>query len=193
MSTCLFELVFPHIGEIDRSEVANHLKTPCDDVLELKFWPFVIRVKVQGRGELFVSPRKLSFWLPAIKKAIACSRNLDGLEELKKALEVDFKTKYNRKTKQAIYSGALQAELRQLIEQRRQQIEVETADLRQAEGLTQSYEFITAQCNEQESLDAVGQLIRKNYSIFEPFPYLLQHLRRVWAHRRMEILSYKAA
>lgn len=83
--------------------------------------------------------------------------------------------------------------MRQLVEQRWQQIKVETAPLRQAEGLTQSYESITKQCTEQESLDAVAQLIRKNYPIFEPFPYLLQHLRQVWAHRRAEILALKSA
>ncbi len=189
MSTCLFELVFPHISKIDRSEVAGHLKISRDDILDLKFWPFVIRVKVQGRGELFVSPRKLSFWLPAIKKAIAHSRDFESLEELKNALEVDFKTKYDRKTIEAIYSDALQAELGQLVEQRWQQIEAETAALRQAEGLTHSYELIIKQCKEQEPLDWVAQLIRKNYDLLEPFSDLLQQLRQTWAMRRAEILN----
>lgn len=114
---------------------------------------------------------------------------IERLEELKNALVVDFKTKYDRKTKEAIYSEALQAELRQLVDQRWQQIEAETAALRQAEGLTHSYKLIIKQCTEQEPLDWVAQLIRKNYDLLEPFSDLLQQLRQAWAMRRAEILN----
>lgn len=193
MSTCLVELVFPHIQSIDIDEVARQLKISRDDLIKLKFWPFVLRVKVLGRGELFVSPRKLSFWLPAIKTAIAYCRDFESLENLKNALEVDFKTKYDKKTKEAIYSEALQAELQQLVKQRWYQIEAETAALRQAEGLTHSYKLIIKQCKEQEPLDWVAQLIRKNYDLLEPFSDLLQQLRRAWAMRRAELLSSKSA
>lgn len=189
MSTCLIELVKPHIESINMDEVAEHLKIGVADLIELEFWPFALWLRVRRRGAVFVSPRKLSFWLPAIKKAIACCSDFESLEELKNALVVDFKTKYDRKTKEAIYSDALQAELAQLVEQRWQQIEAETAALRQAEGLTHSYELIIKQCKEQEPLDWVAQLIRKNYDLLEPFSDLLQQLRRAWAMRRAEILN----
>lgn len=189
MSTCLIELIKPHIESINIDEVAEHLKIAVTDILKLEFWCFALWLRVSGRGAVLVSPRKLSFWLPAIKKAIACCRDFDSLQELKNALEVDFKTKYDRKTKEKIYSDSQETELRQLVEQRRSQIEIETAARRQAEGLTQSYEPIVKCCLDRESLDAVAHLIRKNYPIFEPFPEMLQHLRGVWAHRRDEILS----
>lgn len=112
--------------------------------------------------------------MPAIKEAIACCNDFEKLEELKNALEVDFKTKYDRKTQQKIYPDAVQEELRQLIEERWKQIEAETAAFRQAEGLTRSYEVIIKQCTEQEPLDWVAQLIRKNYDLLEPFSDLLQ-------------------
>lgn len=192
MPTCLIELIKPHMPRIDMDEVARHLKITVADILEVQFWAFSLWLRVRSRGAVFVSPRKLSIWIPAIKEAIACCRDIESLERLKSALEVDFKKKQNKKIKEAIYSDKLQAELRQLVEQRWQQIKVETAALRQAEGLTQSYEAITEQCNEQESLDAVAQLIRKNHSIFEPFPYLLQHLRQVWRHRQAELLNLLA-
>lgn len=187
MFTCLVEVVKPYIQKIDINEVAEQLRVAVSDILEVEFWAFTLWSRVQERGAVFVSPRKLSSWLPAIKKAIAYCQDFNGLEELKSALEIDFKTK------EAIYSDTLQGELRQLVEQRWYQIEVETAALRQAKDLTQSYELITEKCNEQESLNAVAQLIRKNHPIFEPFPYLLQHLRQVWRHRRAELLSFKLA
>ena len=193
MSTCLIELVKPYIREINLDEVAAHLKIDVTDILELEFWQFTFWLRVGHRGAVFFSPRKLSSWLPAIKEAIAHCRDYESLKELKKALEVDFKTKFDRKTQEKIYNDALQIELRQLIEQRWKQIQVETAARRQAESLTRSYEPIIKQCLDRESLDAVAQLIRKNYPIFELFQDLLQHLRLVWAHRRAEILNFNRA
>lgn len=187
MFTCLVEGIKPYIQEIDINEVAEQLRVTVSDILEVEFWAFTLWSRVHDRGAVFISPRKLSSWLPAVRKAIACCQDFDGLEKLKNALEIDFKTK------EAIYSDTLQEELRHILEQRWQQIKVETAALRQAEDLTQSYEFITKKCNEPESLNAVAQLIRKNYSIFEPFPYLLQHLRQVWRYRRAELLSFQLA
>jgi hypothetical protein len=189
MSTCLIELVKPYIQEIYIDEVAAHLKIAVADILELEFWPFALWLRVRRRGAVFVSPRKLSFWLPAIKEAIAGCDDFERLEELKNALEVDFKTKYDRKTQEKIYLDAVQEELRKLVEERWKQIEAETAAFQQAEGLTRSYELIIKQCTEQEPLDWVAQLIRKNYDLLEPFSDLLQQLRRSWAIRRAEILN----
>lgn len=181
MSTCLIELIKPYIGAIALEEVARHLKVRVGEILGCEFWAFALWLRVSGRGAVFVSPRKLSCWVEAIKEAIACCQNLASLEKLKTALEGEFQRQ--------VYSEAVQTQLRQLIEQRWQQIELETAAFRQAETLTQSYQPIIQLCSDREALDAVAQLIRKNYSVFEPFPNLLQQLRQIWAQRREEILN----
>jgi hypothetical protein len=188
MSTCLIELIKPYIEAVSIEEIAGHLNISSSDILDCEFWPFVLWCRVSGRGAVLVSPRKMSFWLPAIEKAIAHCRDFHSLEQLKNALEIEFKTKYDQKTQAKIYSQALQAELRQLVEQRWRQIEAETAARRKAESLSHSYQSIIQQCLDQESLHVVAQLIRKNYSIFQPFPEMLPYLRQVWVHHR-EILT----
>lgn len=180
MSACLIELVKPYIGAIALEEVAGHLKVRVGEILGCEFWAFTLWLRVSGRGAVFVSPRKLSGWVQAIKEAIASCQDLAGLEKLKTALEGEFKRQ--------IYSEAVQTQLRQLIEQRWQQLELETAAFRQAETLTKSYQPIIQLCSDREALDAVAQLIRKNYSVLKPFPNLLQQLRQSWAQRREEIL-----
>lgn len=187
MSTSLIELVKPYIESINLEEVAGHLNVGVGDILKGEFWAFALWFKVSGRGGVLVSPRKMSFWLVAIKKAIASCLDLESIERLRTALEVEFKRVSDRKTQQKIYSEPVQAQLRQLVKQRLTQIEIETAACRQAETLTESYKPIIKQCSDRESLDAVAQLIRKNRSIFVPFPYLLQQLRQAWARRRDEI------
>lgn len=189
MSTPLIELVKPYIESINLEEVAGHLKVGVEDILKSEFWAFALWFRVSGRGGVLVSPRKLSCWEKAIKKAIAHCQDLESLERLKTALEIEFRKVGDRKTLQQIYSDALQAELRQIVTQRWKQIETETAPYRQAEALTESYKPIIKQCADREALDAVAQLIRKNYPIFAPFPYLLQQLRQVWARRRDQILN----
>lgn len=187
MSTSLIELIKPYIESINLEEVAAHLKVGVGDILKSEFWAFALWFKVSGRGGVIVSPRKMSFWLVAIKKAIAASLDLESIERLRTALEVEFLRVGGRKTQQKVYSDSVQAQLRQLVKQRWKQIEIETAACRQAQTLTRSYQPIIEQCGDQESLDAVAQLIRKNRPIFVPFPDLLQQLRQAWARRRDEI------
>lgn len=181
MSAGLIELVKPYIGAIALEEVAGHLKVEVGEILGFEFWAFTLWLRVSGRGAVFVSPRKLSCWLQAIKEAIACCQDLASLEKLKTAIEGEFQRQ--------IYSEAVKIQLWQLIEQRWQQIELETAAVRQAETLAASFQPIIQLCSDREALDAVAQLIRKNYSVFEPFPNLLQQLRRIWAQQRAEILN----
>ncbi len=187
MSTCLIELIKPYIESINLEEVAAHLKVGVGDILKSEFWAFALWFKVSGRGGVLVSPRKMSFWLVAIKKAIQACLDLESIEKLKTALEVEFLRVGIRSKQQQIYSEPVVAQLRQLVTQRFRQIEIETAACRQAQALTESYKPIIKQCGDQESLDAVAQLIRKNNSFFAPFPHLLQQLRQVWARRRSEI------
>lgn len=184
MSTCLIERVKPYIKSINLEEVAGHLQVDIGDILKSEFWAFALWFKVSGRGAVIFSLRKLSCWVQAIKGAIAACQELQSIEKLKTALEIEFSSQ----TQQQTYSEAVQVELRQLVEQRFRQIELATAAARQAEALTESYKPIIQQCGDRESLNAVGQLIRKNAAIFAPFPYLLQQLRQVWATRRDEIL-----
>lgn len=187
MSTCLIELVKPYIESINLEEVAGHLKVSVGDILKGEFWAFALWFNVSGRGGVIVSPRKMSFWLVAIKKAIAACLDLESIARFKTALEVEFLRVGKASKQQQIYSEPVVAQLRQLVTQRLRQIEIETAACRQAEALTESYKPIIQQCGDRESLDAVAQLIRKNHAIFAPFPYLLQQLRQVWAFRRDEI------
>lgn len=189
MSTSLIELVKPYIESINLEEVAGHLNVGVGDILKSEFWAFALWFKVSGRGGVLVSPRKMSFWLVAIKKAIASCLDLESIERLRTALEVEFKRVSDRKTQQQIYSEPVQLQLRQLVKQKWKQIEIETAACRRAEALTESYKPIIKQCGDRESLDAVAQLIRKNRSMFLPFPDLLQQLRQAWARQRDEILA----
>lgn len=185
MSTRLIERVKPYIKSINLEEVAGHLNVDIGDILKGEFWAFALWFKVSGRGGVIFSLRKLSCWVRAIKNAIADCKDLESIEKLKVALEVEFSSQ----TQQQTYTEAIQLELMQLVEQRFKQIELATAACRQAEALTESYKPIIQQCSDRESLDAVAKLIRKNSPIFAPFPYLLQQLRQVWAGRRDEILA----
>lgn len=188
MSTCLIKLIKPYIESINLIEVARHLKVSVGDILKSEFWAFTLWFNVSGRGGVIVSPRKMSFWLVAIKKAIAACIDIESIERLKTALEVEFIRVGASKKQQQIYSDKDIEELRSLVDQRYRQIEKASAAYRQAHTLSESYQLIIKQCSDRQSLHAVGQLIKKNQTM-RTFPYLIEQLRRVWVAQQNEILA----
>lgn len=104
MSACLIKLVKPYIESINLIEVARHQKVSVGDILKGEFWEFTLWLNVSGRGGVIVSPRKMSFWLVAIKKVIAACIDIEDIERLKTALEVEFIRVSASKKQQQIYS-----------------------------------------------------------------------------------------
>jgi 3-methyladenine DNA glycosylase AlkD len=67
-------------------QIAKHLKTNPERILNWEKWEHVLWVHLEGRGGYFISYRKLQQWIAACRTLIQGCRNLKTLDVLSSAI-----------------------------------------------------------------------------------------------------------
>lgn len=67
-------------------QIAKHLKTNPQRIINWEKWEHVLWVHLEGRGGYFISYRKLQQWLAACRTLIRACRNLNSLNALWSAI-----------------------------------------------------------------------------------------------------------
>lgn len=71
---------------ITLQQIAKHLKTNPQRIINWEKWEHVLWVHLEGRGGYFISYRKLQQWLAACRTLIRACRNLNSLNALWSAI-----------------------------------------------------------------------------------------------------------
>ncbi len=71
---------------ITLQQIAKHLKTNPQRIINWEKWEHVLWVHLEGRGGYFISYRKLQQWLAACRTLIRACRNLNCLNALWSAI-----------------------------------------------------------------------------------------------------------
>lgn len=154
------------------SEVAALLEENPRNIVGMGLWSVGLWVARRHELATIISYRQLPCWIPLLRQAILDTDEFQNLEQLREALEADFNKRGD------YYAPEVTEELRQLLEQRRAQLQQENAW--RAEVFASGYASMIERCRNRAQLEWVRQVIREQDAYMQLYPNLNHYLEQIW-------------